>query len=220
MGPLPGRDNRAEVKTAGMDIFVLGAGVDLRKSLKNSARDKNFELVCLGTARALLSLTKKRMPASILLNFSANSFGMSALKALRLQNCPSPIIVVLDTPDLALAVEAMRNGAYDVVERARCVDLLDRAEAAVVEAAGVRRANLKSGMLQPYLPGNELLTRRQQEILARVVLGETSKQTARCLKVSARTVECHRANIMRKLGVRNVLDLYRRVLREALLPAD
>lgn len=220
MDPLPAPDNRAEVKITRMDIFVLGAGIDLRKSLKNSAQDKNFELVFLGTERALLSLTRKRIPACILLNSTASSFGTSALKALRSQNCPSPIIVVVDTPDLAVAVESMRDGAYDVVERTRCLDLLDKADAAIVKAAEVRKANLKTGMLQPYLPGNELLTRRQQEILARIVLGETSKQTARTLKVSARTVECHRANIMRKLGVRNVLDLYRRVLREAVLPSD
>ena len=203
-----------------MDIFVLGAGVDLRQSLNDSARDKNFELVCLGTARALLSLTAKHIPACILLVFDASSFGMSALKALRSRNCPSPIIVVVDKPDLAVAVEAMRNGAYDVVERIRCMDLLDRAEGAIVREAGVRRADLKSSMLQPYLPGNALLTRRQQEILARIVLGETSKQTARYLKVSARTVECHRAKIMRKLGARNALDLYRRVLRGAVLSVD
>ncbi|MGY3484659.1 FixJ family two-component response regulator [Bradyrhizobium sp. USDA 4011] len=203
-----------------MDIFVLGAGVNLRKSLKISAEDKNLELVCFGTTPALLSLAKQRVPACILLIFSASPLGMSALKSLRSQNFPSPIIVIVDKPDLAVAVEAMRNGAYDVIERTRCVDLLGEAEAAIAQAALIRTASPKSNTLQPYLPGRELLTPREQEILARVVLGETSKETARFLKVSARTVECHRAKIMRKLDARNVLELYRRVLREAVLSAD
>ena len=92
------------MKTIRMDIFVIGAGVNLRKLLKLSAREKNIDLVCLGTESALLSLIRKRVPACIVLNFGAGSPGLSTLKALRSQNSPSPTIV-LDAPDLPVAVD-------------------------------------------------------------------------------------------------------------------
>ena len=69
-------------------------------------------------------------------------------------------------------------------------------------------------ILSRPFPGHELLTPREHVTLAQIVRGASNKEAARTLGVSPRTIEFHRANIMRKLGVRNTADLMRRVLAE------
>ena len=64
---------------------------------------------------------------------------------------------------------------------------------------------------QPFA-GHELLTSRERAVLAHIVRGASSKEAAGWLKVSPRTVEFHRANIMQKLGAKNVADLVRIVV--------
>jgi DNA-binding CsgD family transcriptional regulator len=68
------------------------------------------------------------------------------------------------------------------------------------------------GVLSRPFPGHELLTPRERVALAQIVRGASNKEAARMLGISPRTVEFHRANVMRKLGVRNTADLVRRVL--------
>jgi FixJ family two-component response regulator len=62
------------------------------------------------------------------------------------------------------------------------------------------------------------LTPRERQALAEIVRGASNKETARTLGVSPRTVEFHRANIMRKLEARNIIDLMRKVLGDARPP--
>lgn len=68
------------------------------------------------------------------------------------------------------------------------------------------------GVLSKPFPGHELLTPRERVALAQIVRGASSKEAARMLGISPRTVDFHRANVMRKLGARNAADLVRRVL--------
>jgi DNA-binding CsgD family transcriptional regulator len=68
-------------------------------------------------------------------------------------------------------------------------------------------------VLSNSIAGDELLTQREKSVLARVVQGSSSKEIAQSLKISSRTVEFHRANIMQKLGARNVAELIRIALR-------
>lgn len=67
-------------------------------------------------------------------------------------------------------------------------------------------------ILSKPFPGLELLTPRERLTLAHIVRGSTSKEVARALGLSPRTVEFHRANIMRKLSAKNAIDLVRRVI--------
>ena len=70
------------------------------------------------------------------------------------------------------------------------------------------------GALSGRFRGSELLTPRERIILAQIVKGASSKESARLLGISPRTVEFHRANIMRKLGARNLAELFRKTSSE------
>jgi two-component system response regulator FixJ len=63
-------------------------------------------------------------------------------------------------------------------------------------------------------PGHELLTSRERIVLAYIVKGASGKEAARVLGVSPRTIEFHRANVMKKLGAKNAADLVRIALNE------
>jgi len=76
----------------------------------------------------------------------------------------------------------------------------------------IRKLKSALDVLSKPFPGSQSLTPRERVALAHIVRGATSKEAARTLGVSPRTVEFHRANIIRKLGARNTVDVMRRVL--------
>jgi len=76
----------------------------------------------------------------------------------------------------------------------------------------IRRLNDAVDILSVSFPGHDKLTRRERTMLAQIVLGASNKEAARALKISPRTAEFHRANILRKLEVRNLAELLRLVL--------
>ena len=78
----------------------------------------------------------------------------------------------------------------------------------------IRKLNGALDILSKPFPGHDSLTPRERVALAHIVRGASSKEAARALGISSRTVEFHRANMMQKLGARNVADLVRRVIGE------
>lgn len=77
-------------------------------------------------------------------------------------------------------------------------------QAAIARSIAARRLDVETAAIRARFA---LLTKREQEVFALVVAGRLNKQIAGDLGVAERTVKCHRANIMDKLGVRSVLDL-------------
>ena len=76
----------------------------------------------------------------------------------------------------------------------------------------IKRLSDAIDILSKPFPGRELLTPRERVTLAQIVRGASSKEAAKTLGVSPRTVDFHRANIMRKLRARNAAELVRKVL--------
>ena len=78
--------------------------------------------------------------------------------------------------------------------------------------ARIRQLNDALAIMSAPFPGHDLLTGRERGVLAQIVKGASSKEIARDLGVSPRTVDFHRANILQKLGVRNTAEAIRVVL--------
>jgi DNA-binding CsgD family transcriptional regulator len=99
---------------------------------------------------------------------------------------------------------ALRNGHWEFLETPELKEAKRE----------IRKLNsILDFLLQPS-PGRPRLTPRERTVLAHIVRGASSKETARDLKIAPRTVEFHRANILRKLGARNTVELVQRVLDE------
>jgi DNA-binding CsgD family transcriptional regulator len=100
---------------------------------------------------------------------------------------------------------AIRNGRWEFLETPELVQA--RRE--------IQRLNGAIDVLSSPFPGHDTLTRRERVALAQIVKGASSKEAARDLNISPRTMEFHRANILRKLGVRNVAELIHKVVGTA-----
>jgi DNA-binding NarL/FixJ family response regulator len=157
--------------------------------------------------------------------------GLSGLEVARQvsQLCPRTRVVVLSVcADEPYVLEALRHGAAAyVLKGSSSTDLLQ----AVRQAADGRtylspplsqraiesyRARAQEAPLDVY----ETLTRREREVVQLAAEGHTSAEIASRLSISPRTVEAHRANLMRKLGLRTQTDLIRYALRRGIIPPD
>ena len=193
------------------EVFVVDDDFATREALSGALVSAGYEVICCADGAALLSQIRSRIPASVFLEVRMpEADGLDLLKKLREENCPAPIFVTSANGDIATAVEAVRSGAVDFIEKPlRGDDVVERMEAAIEELA-------QSGDELPdiamHLPGCEPFTRREREVLARIAVGETNKEAARKLGLSSRTIEGYRASIMRKVGARNAAELLRRVL--------
>jgi FixJ family two-component response regulator len=122
----------------------------------------------------------------------------------------APVIFITGHGDIPMAVDAMKKGAYDFIEKPFDDELLLSQVLAALES-------FETGEPEKAEPGAslELLSSRQREVLQRVLDGKPSRQIAEELEISVKTVEFHRARIMQKLGVRTAAELFRRCLGAA-----
>ena len=144
--------------------------------------------------------------------------GMSGLdlqKMLKEQGVGLPVIFLSGRADVPRAVEAVKSGAVDFVEKPfdykRIVELVRECLARDEEAGRDREKRRALGERIAQL------TQREREVMDRVVAGQMNREIAEQLDISIKTVEAHRAKIMEKLGLRSVQELVQAALeaREA-----
>jgi len=133
--------------------------------------------------------------------------GIALCRKLREKHCTLPLILMTAHADVSMAVEAMKAGAVDFLEKPFDAQALLQA----VQLASTRRFNRRTGDDQSAEAARQLqqLTAREKEVLANLVAGESNKSAAIKLGLSPRTVEFHRAHLMEKLGVKALPDLVR-----------
>ncbi len=126
-----------------------------------------------------------------------------------------PIIFITGHGDIPMAVEAMRRGALDFIRKPfREQDLLDRINEALDRNENKRKVVLDRQDMRDRLSS---LSEREMEVFGRVAAGDMSKVIGFDLGISERTIEVHRSNIMKKLGVRTLADLVRIKIEAKLL---
>ncbi|WP_439370403.1 response regulator transcription factor [Bradyrhizobium sp. PMVTL-01] len=188
------------------EVFVIDADAATREQLSAALQQSAYDVICFADGESLLSEAKARMPACVLLEMPPDRSALDVLKRLREENCIAPVLVTSANGSIAMAVDAIRSGATDFIEKPfRTHDIVGRIDAAIDEVAqpGANR--------QRWLPGCEPLTGREGDVLEHLAAGLTNKEIARRMHLSARTVEGYRASILKKASARNVTDLLRRI---------
>lgn len=145
--------------------------------------------------------------------------GIDLLSRLKARYYPAPILIVSGKADVAQAVRAMKAGAVDFIEKPiRRDEFLARIIGAI-SAFAAQKQGTPDPQSPPdhvenlfHFPGCPPLTRREADALAIFIKGDSNKEAARKLGLSPRTVEQHRANIMKKLGAKRNADMIRIVL--------
>jgi FixJ family two-component response regulator len=135
--------------------------------------------------------------------------GLELQQRLKEQHSELPIIFITGHGDVPMAVNAMKSGAADFLQKPfRDQDLIDRIHKALARDQERRAWRAEEQALRERLA---LLTPRETEVMRRVVRGQANKVIAMDLGVSQRTVELHRARVMRKLGMRSLAELVHNV---------
>lgn len=138
--------------------------------------------------------------------------GMSGLELqqrLLESRCEVPLIFITGHGDVPMAVTAMKRGAADFLQKPfRDQELIDRIHQALEQDKARRSARIEEREIRERI---KTLTPREAEVMERVVSGQANKVIAMDLGVSQRTVELHRARVMRKLGMRSLAELVQAV---------
>jgi two-component system, LuxR family, response regulator FixJ len=144
--------------------------------------------------------------------------GLELQQRLNEQHAEIPVIFITGHGDVPMAVNAMKSGAMDFIQKPfRDQDLIDRIHKALQQDQERREWRREERAIRKRL---ETLTPRETEVMQRVVQGQANKVIALDLGVSQRTVELHRARVMRKLGMRSLAQLVRVVGQVAAAPED
>jgi FixJ family two-component response regulator len=208
---IPDRQQRADQ----FGDLVVPVAASMREKLSRTMEERGYDVISFADGAALLSYVRARTPACIFVEARASDrSGFDLLKKLRAEHCPAPVFVTSATAAISMAVDAVRNGAFDFVVKPFCSREIARRVEAAIDEYSEPASNDKIVEVSLHIPGSQSLTGREREVLARIAAGETNKETARQLGLSTRTVEGYRASIMRKVGVRSAAELLRRVLSQ------
>ena len=196
------------------EIFVVDDDPAVRDTLFMVLSTAGYQVVCFADGAALLSVARTRTPACILLDVHIpGKSGLDILKELHGEDYPAPIFMISGQGDISMAVSAIKNGALDFIEKpfrgSEIVARLDEAIGAYVRRQAESSASRIAAL---HFPGREPLTRREREVLEQFTSGASNKEAGRHLGISPRTIEDHRANILKKIGARNAADLVRIVM--------
>jgi FixJ family two-component response regulator len=131
--------------------------------------------------------------------------GLEVQQQLNRSGALIPVILITGHGDIPMAVQAMKDGAFDFLQKPfRDQELLDRINAALKQDAQNRESVDRLADLRQRA---ESLTPREREVMGHVVDGKANKVIAIDLGLSERTVEIHRANVMEKMAARSVAHL-------------
>jgi two-component system CheB/CheR fusion protein len=192
-------------------ICVVEDNPDVRETMRSVLEYEHWPVTAYNDAEAFLAAEATLGDHCLIIDTNLPGMsGMALIEHLRAAGDTVPAILITGTGDIAMAVQAMRSGASDFIERpVSRRDLVDSIERAVARAsAGGARGGAGSETAQRLAS----LTARQKDVLEHVMAGAPSKNIAADLGISQRTVESHRAQVMHKLGVRTIPDLVRAVL--------
>jgi two-component system response regulator FixJ len=136
--------------------------------------------------------------------------GLELLERLRSLNADIPTIFVTGDGDIAMAVQAMKAGAADFIEK----PFDDEVLIAAINRAASQKATTSLVITNTEKVASRLrqLTEREHQVLGAVLEGLQNKMIAFNLGISSRTVEVHRANVMAKMEARNLAELMRMVI--------
>lgn len=187
-------------------VFVVDDDDAVRDSIQELVESVGLQAEGYGSALAFLDAFGPQLTGCIVLDVRmAEMSGLVLQERLNDLGARIPVIVLTGHADVPMAVQAMRNGAMDFIQKPyREQALLDSINAALALDVAARRSSSTADNIDQRL---STLTDREREVLGQILSGSTSKEIARELDVSPRTVEAHRKNLLRKLEMGSVKEL-------------
>jgi two-component system response regulator FixJ len=189
-------------------VFVVDDDAAARGSLRMLLKSLGLQAVAYESGTAFLADFDPEQPGCLLLDVRMPGMsGPELQQQLNARGAIVPVIFITGHGDVAMAVEAMRHGAFDFLQKPfRDQELLDRVQRSL-ERDAAHRAEL--ARLHEIRDRLDSLTPREREVLALLSRGSPNKVMAHELGISQRTIEIHRARIMEKMHAPSLAHLVR-----------
>ncbi|MGA8515972.1 MAG: response regulator transcription factor [Burkholderiaceae bacterium] len=187
-------------------VYVVDDDEAVRDSLQWLLEGKDYRVRCYDSAETFLARYDQREVACLIVDIRmAGMTGLELQDKLVERKSPLPVVFITGHGDVPMAVDTMKKGAMDFIQKPfkeeALVSLVERMlEQAKTSFSGHQQAASRDALMSK-------LTGREAQVLERIVAGRLNKQIADDLGISIKTVEAHRANIMEKLNANTVADL-------------
>jgi two-component system response regulator FixJ len=192
-------------------VHVIDDDEAMRDSLSFMLEAANYKCITYDSAIAFLEALRGLAPGCVVTDIRMPEMsGLELVRGLRERSLSLPIIVITGHADVPLAVEAMKAGVADFIEKPFDDEVFLKAirQAMAQEADQQAARDARSEVLAKI----ESLSGRERDVLDGLVAGRSNKVIAFDLGISPRTIEIYRANLMTKMGASGLSDLIRMTL--------
>lgn len=193
-------------------VFIVDDDRGVLDSLKFLMRSVGLHAETYQSAREFLEAFDTKLPGCLVLDVRMPEMsGLELQERLSAMGSTLPIIFITAHGDIPMAVQAVKDGALDFVQKPfRDQDLIDKIQGALQQDAQIRRQVAERSEITERI---DSLTPRELEVMQLVVEGKPNKVIAHSLGISQRTVEIHRSRVMEKMEAESVPHLVQMVLR-------
>ena len=200
-------------------VYVIDDEEPVRDSVAFLLEARELTVRSFPSADAFLAATPSLGPGCVLTDMQMPGMdGLALLRQIKDRNLPWPVVVMTAHGEVSLAVQALKAGASDFIEKPFPGDVLIEAVlAALVAAEETREQAIDRVEIDTRIA---LLTPREREVFQELVVGNQNKVIAYNLGMSPRTVEVHRARVMDKMGARNLSALVRMAVAAGVAPTE
>ena len=193
------------------ELFVADDDPAMREALSAVFTLAGYRVTVFADGESFIAGARDEEPTAVLLDLHLPDMsGLSVLGEIDAQHFPAPIFIISGDRDVAHAVEAVKNGAFDYMIKPFDANAIITRVGSAIDIYAKRNGG-GDGVTYEF-SGQGLLTPREREVLAQIAAGASNKEAGRHFGISPRTIEVHRARLMKKLGARNAADLVRIVL--------
>lgn len=196
---------------SGKMIFVVDDDDAVRASLRALLETVGYRTRLFESGLALLDEPNIDVGACVLLDVKMPGLdGLEVQRRLNDRGVTLPVVILTGHGDVAMAVQAMRAGASDFLEKPVSRDRLLESIARAIDGDGNARLDRREkSVIRTQLGA---LTTRERQVLEQLVMGRTNKIVAYELGISARTIEVYRRNVMTKMDANSLSHLVRMTL--------
>ena len=197
-------------------IFVIDDDEAVRQSLEFLLKTAGIKVRSFESAKAFLDFLPQVGSGCVITDVRMPEItGIDLLRKVKDVKPDLPVIVITGHGDIALAVEAMKIGAVDFLEKPFDDDhLLAAVNSALEQEADVAQRKAEVNEIHDKLAA---LSNRERQVLEGLVAGNANKNIAFDLGISPRTVEIYRANLMTKMAANSLSDLVRMAMMAGIL---
>jgi FixJ family two-component response regulator len=189
-------------------VFVIDDDTAVRDAVRDLLQSVGHAVETYVTGEDFLSRRDPQAPGCLVLDVRLpGTSGLELQKRLAAQKDRIPVIFISGYGDIPMAVQVMKAGAIDFLQKPfREQELLECVQAALRRDQAQRESEEQ---VASVLSGYRSLTKREKEIMKLVVTGQINKQIAAHVGLSEVTVKIHRAQVMHKMGTPSLADLVR-----------